>query len=476
MCITSPNFLVLLVAVLGIYYLLTQRAQIYWLLIVSYAFYVTWAWQFSIILLVITIVNYSIGKKLQKEGNKNRLLFLAGISFNLATLIFFRMADNFKPGLLNLFTNLGIQIPEETLRIILPVGMAFYTLQNISYLVDVYRKHLKASNDFIVFALYLAYFPKLLSGPIERARTFLPKLTQLRRVNNEQLARSFTLIIIGLIRKVFISGILDAVLFWDAFETPSKYTSPELIGWLLAYSIFIYNDFAGYTSIVRGISGLFGIELSQNFAQPFLARNLTEFWNSWHITLSSWLRDYIYFPTSRFILSHERNRNNILNLFLPPMATMLISGIWHGLNWHMLSWGAMHGSYLILERVSSLKSPIVQAEKWSYWRQGISRVIIFMLVTITWVPFLMELPIAVSYWNSMLDWSFPVIRFRRIFILLPLFLLSCSIDWLQRLYQDETFVLRWPRLVQAVLLAGSLLLLMVLMQSENVAPFVYQGF
>ena len=185
------------------------------------------------------------------------------------------------------------------MTLLLPIGLAYYSLQNISYLIDIYRKQTVAATDFIDFALYLAYFPKLLSGPIERARTFLPKLAQPRHVDNKLLARSFTLIIVGLMRTLLIAGILLKMIFWDAFETPAKYTAPELIGWLLIYSLFLYNDFAGYTSIVRGVSGLFGLELSRNFSQPYFTRNLTEFWNSWHISLSHWLRDYIYFPLSR---------------------------------------------------------------------------------------------------------------------------------------------------------------------------------
>jgi D-alanyl-lipoteichoic acid acyltransferase DltB (MBOAT superfamily) len=277
-------------------------------------------------------------------------------------------------------------------------------------------------------------------------------------------------------RKLFIASILSAIIFRDAFENPEKYTGPELICWIVIYGFFLYNDFAGYTSIARGVSGLFGIELSPNFNQPYFARNFTEFWNSWHATLSHWLRDYIYFPVSRFLLHHNPTRHHPTNLILPPLVTMLVSGLWHGLSWHMLLWGGLHGTYLVIERLVSFKGPVVPPQQWPLWRQGLAMGIVFILVSFAWVPFIMEIPVALSYWKGMFDWTYPIIRYRRIFLAVPLIALTLLIDWLQRHYQDEGFVLRWPRLAQASLLAFSIILFAILMQSEQAEPFVYQGF
>jgi D-alanyl-lipoteichoic acid acyltransferase DltB (MBOAT superfamily) len=399
-----------------------------------------------------------------------------GIGLNVATLLFFRTANFFLPELIRLIAVLGIQLPGTSLQILLPIGMAFYTLQNISYLVDVHRGQTNAATNIIDFALYLVYFPKLLSGPIERERTLLPKLAQPRRVDNQLLARSFTLIIIGLIRKLFIAGILSSIIFWDAFETPSKYTGPELISWIVLYGFFLYNDFAGYTSIVRGVSGFFGIELSKNFNQPYFARNMTEFWNSWHISLSHWLRDYIYFPISRTILKGRTAQRRIMNMLFPPMVTMLVSGLWHGLSWHMFLWGGLHGLYQVAERLASLRKPVVPPQQQPIWRRGFAISIVFVLVSLAWVPFVMDLPIALDYWRGMFDWAYPVIRYRRILLAIPLFIVVLLFDWLQRRYQDDEFFLRWPRLVQASLLAGCIFILMILLQADQPEPFVYQGF
>jgi alginate O-acetyltransferase complex protein AlgI len=476
MSITSLTFFYLLAVVLGVYYVLPRRAQNVWLLLVSYIFIVTWAWQFSLILLVITAANFCLARLMRKTERDQLFILWLGIGLNLIVLLFFRKANFYLPDLLVLLANLGLQFSSHSLNILLPIGLAYHTLQNISYLVDVYRNQTSPTSDFIDYALYLAYFPKLLAGPIEAARTFLPKLAQPRRVDNELLVRSITLIIVGLVRKLFFASILSGIIFWDAFEVPTKYTGPELISWLLIYSFFLYNDFAGYTSIARGVSGLFGIELSPNFKQPYFARNLTEFWNSWHITLSHWLRDYIYFPVGRALLRRNPSRRNAINLILPPMATMLVSGLWHGLDWHMVLWGGLHGAYQVVERFGSLWGPVVPPHKWPLWRQGLAMSIVFILVLFAWVPFIMDLPVAMAYWRGMFDWTNPDIRYRRILLFVPLFVVTITVDWLQRHFQDEVFFLRWPRYVQAPLLAAAMILLAFLMQSPQIEPFVYQGF
>ncbi len=478
MSITSLTFFHYLLAVLAVYYALPRRAQNVWLLLVSYAFYATWAWQFALILLGLTAVNYLIAPRLKQERQKYPYLLWLGIALNVVTLLLFRTADFYLPNLLTQLSTLGIQLSEHSFKLFLPIGIAYYTLQNISYLVDVYRRQTAVPDNFIDFALYLAYFPKILSGPIERARTFLPLLAQPRRVDNTALAQSLSLIVLGLLRKLFIANILANIIFWDAFETPSRYTGPELIAWILIYGLFLYNDFAGYTEIVRGISGLFGIPLSPNFQQPYFARNLTEFWNSWHITLSHWLRDYIFFPLSRALLRRNPSRRNPLNLILPPLVTMLISGLWHGLSWNMVLWGGLHGLYQVVERVPTLWRAITPPQKRPFWWQIMAMGLVFSLVSLAWVPFVMDLSTALAYWRGMADWTYPIIRFRRILLAIPLLSLVLLLDWLQRRHQnqDELFFLRWSRPLQASALAISLFLILLLMQTDREEPFVYQGF
>jgi alginate O-acetyltransferase complex protein AlgI len=476
MSITSFRFVLYLLPVLAVYYFLPRRPQNYWLLLVSYAFCMTWDWQFALVLVILTTSNFVLAQMLWSSKQRRRGILWFGILLNLGALVLFRMANFFLPGMLDLLARLGVQTVSGALQILLPVGLSYYILENISYLVDVSREQLAASSDFVDFALYLAYFPKLLAGPIERASAFLPKLAEQRIVDNDVLARSFTLIVIGAVRKLVIADYLASIMFWDAFETPAKYTAPELLAWLLMYALILYNDFAGYTSIVRGVSGLFGIELSPNFSQPYFARNFTEFWNRWHVTLSHWLRDYIFFPISRALLRRNPSRRNLPNWILPPLVTMLASGLWHGFSGHMLFWGGLHGLYLLIERIRSLWRPVVPPRRWPTWRQVTATATVFVLVVLAWVPFRMELPVALDFWRGMLNWTYKVIRFRRMLVLIPLSALVISLDWFQSRYKDEAVFLRWPRLAQAALLAGSIFVILILSQIDYGEPFVYQGF
>jgi alginate O-acetyltransferase complex protein AlgI len=476
MSITSLGFVLFVSATLLVYYLMPRRPQNYWLLLVSYAFYITWAWQFAVVLLVLTLGTFFLAHRVRVDGQGRRGALWIAIGLNLMVLLFFRSANFFLPDALALLARLGLQTQAGALQILLPVGLSFYVLANISYLMDVHRGQLEAVSDIVEFALYLAYFPKLLAGPIERARSFVPKLRERRVVDNDVLARSFTLIVVGAVRKLLIADYLAAIMFPDVFDVPGSYAANELWTSLLMYALFLYNDFAGYTSIVRGVSGLFGIELSVNFAQPYFARNFAEFWNRWHITLSHWLRDYIYFPLSRTLLRRNPSRRNVPNLVLPPLVTMLVSGLWHGLSWNMLLWGGLHGLYQVLERIPSLWRPVVAVQQLPRWRQGAAMAVVFLLVLLAWVPFRMELPVAFQYWRGMFGFTYQWISLRLIMILVPLFAATAAMDGIQLHYRDEAAFVRWPRWAQAGLLAVSAALILLLTVADQGDPFVYQGF
>ena len=476
MNITSSHFVIYAVVILGVYYFLPRRPQNYWLLLASYAFVVTWDWQFAIALGVITTVNYLIALRLRVNDQGRRGLLWAGIGFNLLVLVFFRAANFFLPQLETLLGSLGISTETGGLQILVPLGLSYYVLQAISYLVDVYRGQLKAEFDFVDFALYFAYFPKLIAGPIERARTFLPKLAQPRIVDNDVLSRSVMLIFVGVTRKLLIADILTASILSDVFELPSKYNPLELVLWLLIYAFSLYNDFAGYNNIVRGVSGFFGIELSANFRTPYFSRNFTEFWKRWHITLSEWLRDYIYFPLSRLLRRGSPVFQKVTTLILPPMITMLVSGLWHGLSLHMLIWGGLHGLYQIFERLPSLWRPAVPPQNQSLWRQWLGMGGVFLFVILAWVPFRWELPAAFELWGALLDLSVIGVGYRRMFLVLPFIFESLLIDFLQYRSQDEFVFLKWSPLARAVCMAVIILFVFIVTGGDFEQPFVYQAF
>jgi D-alanyl-lipoteichoic acid acyltransferase DltB (MBOAT superfamily) len=476
MTITSLIFVLFTALALAVYYVLPRRPQNLWLLFVSYGFIVSWDWTFAAVLGMVTVINFLFALRLQINDQSHRGLLWLGIGFNVLILVFFRAAGFFLPELEALLASLRISTQAGGLQILVPLGLSYYTLQTISYLVDVYRGQLKAESDFVNFALYLAYFPKLLAGPIERARTFLPKLAQPRVVDNRMFAQSLMLIFVGLVRKFFIADTLTASFLPDVFEAPANYAPPELVFWLIIYAFALYNDFAGYTDIVRAISGFFGIDLSPNFRAPYFSRNFTEFWKRWHITLSEWLRDYIYYPLSRLLSRSNSRYRRFASLAIPPLITMLVSGIWHGFSFNMILWGGLHGSYLIVERIPTLWRPIVASQDQSLWRQWLGRVTVFCLVTLAWVPFRWELPAAFQLWDALLNWSDMAIRYRRLLFVLPLILFSLILDFLQYRSEDEFIFLKWSPLAKAACMTIILFLIFILTAGDFEQPFVYQAF
>jgi D-alanyl-lipoteichoic acid acyltransferase DltB (MBOAT superfamily) len=476
MTITSLHFVLFTSLGLAVYYLLPRRPQNIWLLFVSYAFILSWDWMFAAVLGTVTALNFLLALRLRINDQGRRGLLWLGIGLNLLTLVSFRAAGFFLPELEAVFNSLGLSTQAGGLHILVPLGLSYYTLQAISYLVDVYRGQMQAESDLVNFALYLSYFPKLLAGPIERARTFLPKLAQPRSVENRMIDQSVTLIFVGLVRKLLIADTLTASLIPDVFELPAKYSPPELLLWLVIYAFALYNDFAGYTDIVRGISGLFGIELSANFRAPYFSRNFTEFWQRWHITLSEWLRDYVYYPISR-ALSRSRSRYRILvNLIVPPLITMLVSGMWHGFSPNMILWGGLHGSYLIVERIPALWRPIVPPQNQPRWMQWLGALVVFFLVILAWVPFRGELPAAFQLWEALLNWSNIAIRYRRMFLVLPLLIISLLLDFLQYRSEDEFIFLKWSPWTKAACLAIILFWIFIVTAGNFEQPFVYQAF
>jgi D-alanyl-lipoteichoic acid acyltransferase DltB (MBOAT superfamily) len=228
----------------------------------------------------------------------------------------------------------------------------------------------------------MAYFPRVVAGPIIRAREFLPSLLAPRTLSAVAIADSAFLILQGLVRKVVIADLLFRLIPIGVFEQPREFSAPELAVWLFAYAFTLYNDFAGYTLIARGVSGLFGIPLPANFNAPYFARTFSEFWRRWHITLSDWLRDYIYMPTVRLLLRRNLTRTHVLSIVLPPLFTMLVSALWHDLSAGMLLWGGLHAVFLIGERIYTLTRPPGSSVSAPRWRQVVSAGLVFALVAL----------------------------------------------------------------------------------------------
>jgi alginate O-acetyltransferase complex protein AlgI len=476
MPVTSLLFVFFTGFSLAVYHLLPRRPQNIWLLFVSYVFLARWDWRFAVFLGVITVVNFALASRLRGSDPGRRAVLWIGIGFNILVLVIFRTVNFFIPEMEKLFERAGFLTPADGLQMLIPLGVSFYVLQAISYLVDVYRGQVKIEPGFLDFALYLAYFPKIVAGPIERPGLFLSKLAHPRSVDRYLAERSVVLIFTGLVRKLLIADLLWSFILSDVFEIPTKYTPPEMMIWLIIYAFALYNDFAGYTQIVRGVSGFFGIELSPNFRTPYFSRSFNEFWTRWHISLSEWLRDYVYFPVSRALSRRSPGRQDLASLVMPPMITMLVSGLWHGFGLHMVIWGGLHGLYLILERLLSLRWSAVRGESRPLWRQGLAMGFVFTMILLAWVPFGWEMPNAFRVWEALTSISSFDIRYQRLFIALPILLISLAMDLIHYHSQDEYFYLKWPRLAQAACMAAILILVFIATGGDFKEPFVYQAF
>jgi alginate O-acetyltransferase complex protein AlgI len=361
MLFNSFIYLIFLTALLPIFYFLPGRkSKNIYLLISSYAFYAYWDWRFCGFIALLTIVNFYIGKHLGSDADsgkskKGKLLFWSGIVFNLGILIFFKYFNFFIDSFGFFFSIFGTSSDDLHLNLIIPLGISFYTFQNISYVTDVFRKKISPEYSLTDFALYVAFFPKLIAGPIERPGNFLPQLKKKLVASKAQLSEGITLIITGLFKKVMIGDTAGRYVD-NIFKNLEYYNSYEIIAALLLFTIQIYADFSGYTSIARGSAKLFGIELMKNFEQPYFSKNISEFWRRWHISLSNWLRDYLYLPLSYSIsrnLPKEKYaglKTEYIIYILSTMVTFTLCGLWHGASWNFVIWGALHGLFLTVHR------------------------------------------------------------------------------------------------------------------------------
>lgn len=319
------------------------------LLLGSYIFYGWWDWRFLGLITLSTGVDFALGQAMDRsddERHRLRLLWTS-VVVNLGVLGFFKYANFFTSSAIDAASSVGVELSAPTLEVLLPVGISFYTFQTMSYSFDVYRRRIPASRSLVTFATYVAFFPQLVAGPIERAKRLLPIL------NDEQgrkrpigIARqqAISLILVGLFKKIVIADGLAPIVN-DVFAAPNEYGSLAIWFAIIGFAIQIYGDFGGYTDIARGVSALLGIELVVNFREPHLSRNITEFWRRWHISLSDWLRDYVYVP-----LGGNRGgpRRTLINL----MLTMLLGGLWHGASWNFVIWGGLHGVFLVAHRLA----------------------------------------------------------------------------------------------------------------------------
>ena len=339
MLFTQIEFLLFFIfCLISIYLTSSNRFRKGILLFASYYFYAYWDWRFLSLIIYSTLIDFIVGKYIARTKNqqvRKRLLFISLVS-NLSVLGFFKYFNFFINSLSIPLAEIGLNV--TTLNIILPIGISFYTFQTLSYTIDIYRNKIPPTSSILDFSLFVAFFPQIVAGPIVRAAEFLPQLKVKRVINWDNLFIGFRLFTFGFFKKVFIADNL-AIFVDKVFENPSVFSSITILLGVIAFGIQIYCDFSGYSDMAIGIAKALGYELPLNFNYPYIAKNITDFWRRWHMSLSFWLRDYLYIPLGG-------NRKGTRRTYINLMLTMLLGGLWHGASWNFVVWGVCMVSHL----------------------------------------------------------------------------------------------------------------------------------
>jgi D-alanyl-lipoteichoic acid acyltransferase DltB (MBOAT superfamily) len=379
----SLAFLVFLPLFAAGYWATAGRVRLWLMLIASIVFYAWWDWRFVFLLLFSSIVDYSLGILLENEqddGARKRLIVLS-VAVNLGLLGFFKYFNFFAGSAAQISRSLGLGVSYDALTIVLPVGISFYVFKTMSYTIDVYRRTEKAERDLLRFTTFVVFFPELVAGPIVRASRMLPQLRHDHRFRFERMVSGLTLIASGYVRKVAIADSI-APLVDIRFAHPEANNALSLLIGVYLYAFQIYCDFSGYSSIAIGLARIFGFDFGINFGRPYFSRGFSEFWTRWHISLSSWLRDYLYIPLGG-------NRGGTVATIRNLMLTMLLGGLWHGASWTFVAWGALHGAYLVMQRViAPLYQRVIRALRVpAFASNGFLVLFVFHLTCFAWIFF-----------------------------------------------------------------------------------------
>ena len=433
----------------------TQNAL---LLAASYVFYGWWDWRFLSLIILSSLVDYLVGAALGRTADqkKRTLLLLTSLTINIGALGFFKYFNFFAESFSEAFTLLGAHIPATRLNIILPVGISFYTFQTLSYTVDVYRKRLEPTHDLLSFFTFVSFFPQLVAGPIERASNLLPQFGRERVFDYGIAADGMRQVLWGLFKKIVIAD-NAAIYVNDIFTNYHDYAGSTLLLGAFFFALQIYGDFSGYSDIAIGVSRLFGFSLMQNFNFPYFSRDIAEFWRRWHISLTTWFRDYVYIPLGGSRVNTAKRVRNIFIIFV-------VSGFWHGANWTFIAWGFLNALYflpLLLTGKNRKNTDTIAAGKLlPGLKEFLQMMTTFFLTLIAWVFFRSDtISNALDYLKRMFSRSLFELPIKdlwtintgnHIFYMVFMTFLFILVEWLQRDKKHglELTTLRIPRAVR----------------------------
>jgi len=438
MLFNSLDFAIFLPIVFLLYWFVAQKNlkfQNALIVVASYVFYGWWDWRFLSLIIFSTVVDYLIGQRLRTEDkqSKRKVLLWTSIVVNLGFLGFFKYYNFFLENFVDAFSLFGMQINANSLNIILPVGISFYTFQTLSYTIDLYRKKLEPTQDFMAFSAFVCFFPQLVAGPIERATNLLPQFYKKRTFEYNKAVDGMRQILWGLFKKVVIADNC-AEFANQIFNNSADMNGSTLVLGAIFFTFQIYGDFSGYSDIAIGTSRLFGFDLKQNFATPYFSRDIAEFWRRWHISLSTWFRDYLYIPLGG---SRGGTWMKVRNTF----AIFLVSGFWHGANWTFIIWGALNAIYflplLLTNNNRKNLGVVAEGKLLPSFREMFAMLTTFMLTVFAWIFFRAEnLSHAFSYIGGMFSKSIISIPYFKdgtnSYLTIGLIFFFILIEWLGR--------------------------------------------
>ena len=445
------------------------------LVVVSYFFYGWWDWRFLSLIIFSSFVDYFVGIRLSKQSiqKKRKYLLLISIFVNIGFLGFFKYFNFFADSFADAFSLFGQPIDPTRLNIVLPVGISFYTFQTLSYSIDVYKKKIKPTKDFVAFFAYVSFFPQLVAGPIERASNLLPQFFQKRTFSYNKAIDGIRQILWGLFKKIVIAD--NCAEYTNLiFNNYTEYSGSTFVLGAVFFAFQIYGDFSGYSDIAIGTARLFGFNLMQNFAFPYFSRDIAEFWRRWHISLSTWFRDYVYIPLGG-------NRSGTWTMIRNIFIIFTVSGFWHGANWTFVIWGALNAIYilpLMLLNKNRLNLNIVAKGKLLPSIKEFSSIILtFTLITFSWIFFRAENVSTGIYYISKIFsdslFNYPELIPKKIILLILIFLI---VEWLQR---DKKFALqidsiKIPKIVRRSIYYS--LIFLIFYFGETKQEFIYFQF
>jgi D-alanyl-lipoteichoic acid acyltransferase DltB (MBOAT superfamily) len=485
MTFTTLSFVIFLAVFFPLYWGIRNRTgQNVLIIVASYIFYGWWDWRFCGLMLLASLLDYAVGlglNRLQSPAARQALL-ICGLSGNIGMLAFFKYFNFFAQSLHDAALMFGWSVDLPTLQIVLPVGISFYTFQTMSYSIDVYRRKLPGTTHLIEYLAYVSFFPQLVAGPIERATNLLPQFFRERRFDHDQAVDGCRQMLWGFFKKMVVADNIGPIVD-EVFRQPASCSGGELAVATVLFAIQIYCDFSAYSEIAIGLARLFGFQLMRNFANPYFSQSIGEFWRRWHISLTTWFKDYVYVPLGGNRVSRSRQAFNVL-------VTFLLSGIWHGASWNFVAWGAMNGLAVLPETLSrkrrTLTAGDVPGGLCPGWRVIARIVATFLAVNVGWIFFRAgSLGDAVMILGRVVGEAFKLegyflglhrIQDRPLGWLLAVAIGALFVaEWIQRGKPHVLFAADWPRPIRWAAYCG-LTIVVLLVGTFSSSQFIYFQF